>query len=99
MKRHSCANRPKRIDTVDWICRHRSEIEEWFNAETFDWYNNSWILARFCQDHFHVWFHKTKYNYKFDQYLAVYCINYIDYWYDPDIYIESKDELLLESIQ
>ena len=56
-------------------------------------------LAKHASEHFKIWFNKDKYDYKGigTQYLALYCPNYIVYWFYPEKIDWSQKQVLIDN--
>lgn len=92
-------------NTFEWgrsryLAEYCSEhFNKWWNSKKYHW---SWSdkLASHCSKDFKIWFDAEKYNWddSLDP-LIQNCITHIDIWYDPNIFEESYDQLLIESIK
>lgn len=70
----------------NYLARYRSQdFDTWWDAEKFDWRDDSDVLAIFCHHHFEKWWDAEKYNWKAgSRYLAKYCSHYINIWWDAE---------------
>ena len=56
-------------------------------------------MAVYCKDYFHDWFELGTFDWQYTSYLSYYCIEYIDTWYYPEIYKQSKEQILITNLE
>jgi len=57
-----------------------TDIESWFDYETFDWRDYSWCLSKYCTKDFNKWWNEDKFNWIDVDSLFDYCCDYRHIW-------------------
>ncbi len=79
--------------TDDWFVENVDNFDLWFDPETFDWHEGSWLLGAICSKYFNKWFDPDTFGWDMGASwsLPYSCSDCFDVWWDSEKYEWNDD--------